>query len=201
MLSRLVIAFLPRSKCLLLSWLQSPSAVVLEPKELKSVTVSIVSPSICYEVMGPDAMILVFWMLSFKPTFSLSCFTFIKRLFSSSSLTDFPGGSDGKVSSYNEGDLGSIPGSGRSPGKEMATHSITLAWRIPWMEEPGRLQSMGLQRVGHDWATSLHFLWIYPAENLNEAEKSVTMFKFGWFSHTPPGLTWSIFKIQPLTVH
>ena len=60
MLSSLVIAFLPRSKCLLLSWLQSPSAVVLEPKELKSVTVSIVSPSICYEVMGPDAMILVF---------------------------------------------------------------------------------------------------------------------------------------------
>ena len=65
MLSSLVIAFLPRSKCLLLSWLQSPSAVVLEPKELKSVTVSIVSPSICYEVMGPDAMILVFWMLTF----------------------------------------------------------------------------------------------------------------------------------------
>ena len=60
MLSRLVIAFLPRSKCLLLSWLQSPSAVILEPKKIKSVTVSTVSPSICYEVMGPDAMILVF---------------------------------------------------------------------------------------------------------------------------------------------
>ena len=60
MLSRLVIAFLPRSKHLLISWLQSPSAVILEPKKLKSVTVSIVSPSICHEVMGPDAMILVF---------------------------------------------------------------------------------------------------------------------------------------------
>ena len=61
MLSRLVIAFLPRSKCLLkISWLQSPSAVILEPKKIKSVTVSIVYPSICHEVMGPDAMILVF---------------------------------------------------------------------------------------------------------------------------------------------
>ena len=60
MLSRLVIAFLPRSKRLLISWLQSPSAVILESKKIKSVTVSIVSPSICHEVMGPDAMILNF---------------------------------------------------------------------------------------------------------------------------------------------
>ena len=59
-LSRLVITFLPRSKRLLISWLQSPSAVILEPKKIKSVTVYIVSPSICYEVMGPDAMIFVF---------------------------------------------------------------------------------------------------------------------------------------------
>ena len=71
-LSRLVIAFLPRSKRLLISWLQSPSSVILEPKKMKSLTVSIVSPSICHEVMEPVAMILVFWMLSFKPTFSLS---------------------------------------------------------------------------------------------------------------------------------
>ena len=84
-LSRLVITFLPRSKRLLISWLQSPSAVILEPKKIKSATVSTVSPSICHEMMGLDAMILVFWMLSFKPTFSLSSFTFIKRLFSSSS--------------------------------------------------------------------------------------------------------------------
>ena len=86
-LSRLVITSLPRSKRLLISWLQSPSAVILEPKKIKSVTLSSVSPYICHEVMGPDAMILAFWMLSFKPTFSLSSFTFIKRLFSSSSLS------------------------------------------------------------------------------------------------------------------
>ena len=84
MLSRLVVTFLPRSKHLLISWLQSPSAVILEPEKVKSDTVSTVSPSICHEVMGPDAMSLVFWMLSFKPTFPLSSFTFIKRLFSSS---------------------------------------------------------------------------------------------------------------------
>ena len=78
MLSRKVIAFLPRSKHLLISWLQSPSAVILEPSEIKSATVSTISPSICHEVMGPDAMIFIFWMLSFKPTFSLSSFTFIK---------------------------------------------------------------------------------------------------------------------------
>ena len=84
MLSRLVITFLPRSKHLLISWLKSPSAVILEPRKIKSVIVSTVSPFICHEVMGPDVMILVFWMLNFKPTFSLSSFTFIKRLFSSS---------------------------------------------------------------------------------------------------------------------
>ena len=83
MLSSLVITFLPRNKHLLISWLQSPSTVILEPKIIKSVTVSIVSPSICHEVMGQDATVLVFWMLSFKPTFSLSSFPFIKRLFSS----------------------------------------------------------------------------------------------------------------------
>ena len=87
MLCRLVIDFLPRSKLLLISWLQSPSAVILEAKKIKSIPISIVSPSICHEVMRLDAMILVFWMLSFKPAFSLSSFTFIKRLFSSSSLS------------------------------------------------------------------------------------------------------------------
>ena len=72
MLSRFVIAFLPRSKHLLISWLQSPSAVILEPRTIKSLTLSIDSPSICHEVMRPDAVIFVFWMLSFKPAFSLS---------------------------------------------------------------------------------------------------------------------------------
>ena len=66
-LPRYVIAFLPRSKRLLISWLQSPSMVILEPKKIKCVTVSIVSLSICCKVMGPGAMIFVFWMLSVKP--------------------------------------------------------------------------------------------------------------------------------------
>src|SRR5574339_656220 len=69
MLSRLVITFLPRSKHLLISWLQSPSAVILEPQKIKS---DAVSPSICHEVMGPDVMIFGFCMLSFRPTFSPS---------------------------------------------------------------------------------------------------------------------------------
>ena len=69
MLSKLVITFLPRIKHLLISWLQSPSAMILEPRKIKSLTVYIVSPSIYHEVKGPDAMIFIFWMLSFKPTF------------------------------------------------------------------------------------------------------------------------------------
>ena len=72
MLSRFVRAFLPRSKHLLISWLQLPSAVILEPKKIKSVTVFIVSPSICHEVIGLDAMMLVFWMLK-----ASSFFTFL----------------------------------------------------------------------------------------------------------------------------
>ena len=87
MQSRLVITFLPRSKRLLISWLQSPSAVILEPPKMKSDPVSTISPSISHELMGPDAMISVFWMLSFKPTFSLSYCIFITRIFSSSSLS------------------------------------------------------------------------------------------------------------------
>ena len=102
MLSRLVITFLPRSKHLLISWLQSPSAVTLEPPKIKSATVS---PCICHEVMGPDAMILVFWCWAFKPTFSLFSFTYIKRLFSSSSLSVLcwflPNFNVGKTEFYN----------------------------------------------------------------------------------------------------
>ena len=72
MLSRFLIAFLPRSKYLLTSWLKSPFAVILEPKKIKSINISIVFPSICWL----DVMILVFWMLNFKPAFSLSFFHF-----------------------------------------------------------------------------------------------------------------------------
>ena len=75
LLPRLVITFLPRSKRPLISWLQSPSAVIL-----KSATVSTVSTSICHEVMGPDAMIFVFWMLSFKQTFSTLLFHFYQEV-------------------------------------------------------------------------------------------------------------------------
>ena len=74
-MSRFVIAFLPRSKCLLFSWLQSPSAVILGVQETKICHCFHISPSICHEEMESDAMILVFWMLSFKPAFSLSSFT------------------------------------------------------------------------------------------------------------------------------
>ena len=91
MLSKLVITFLSSSKCLLISWLQSPSEMILEPPKLKSATLSIVSPSICHEVMGPDAMILVFWCWVIRQLFQCplftSSFTFIKRFFSSSSLS------------------------------------------------------------------------------------------------------------------
>ena len=77
-LSNFVTTFLPMNNRLLISWLPSASAVILEPKKIKPVTVSIFSCSICRELMGPDAMIFVFWMLSFKPDFS---FVFSKRLF------------------------------------------------------------------------------------------------------------------------
>ena len=86
-LSRFFTVFLPGSKCLLISWLQSQTTVILEPKKMKSFTVSIVSPSICHEVMGMDAKIFIFWMLSFKPPFPLSYFTFVMRFFSSFSLS------------------------------------------------------------------------------------------------------------------
>ena len=86
-LSRFVIGFLPRSKCFLISWLQSPSAVILEPKKINSVTASTFSTSIYHELMELDTTIFIFWMLYFKPAFSLFSFTFIKRLYSSSLLS------------------------------------------------------------------------------------------------------------------
>ena len=87
-LSRFVIAFLPRSRCLLISWLQSPSAVILEPKKIKSLSLFSLFPHL-FAMKWWDQMplVFVFWMFSFKPAFSLSSFTFIKRLFSSSSLS------------------------------------------------------------------------------------------------------------------
>ena len=87
MLSSFVIAFLPRSKYILILWLLSPSAVILEPRKVKYVTVSNFFPFICHEVIGPDAMILVFLNVEFYDRFSLSSFNFIERLFSFSSLS------------------------------------------------------------------------------------------------------------------
>ena len=154
-----VVTLLPRSKCLLISWL-SQSSVILELKKIKSAIVPIFPPSICHEVMGADTMIFIFWMLSFKPPFSLYSFTFIKKLVISSSLSVIRASLVAQtvkcLPTMQETRVRSL---GREVPleKKMATHSSILAWKIPWTEESGRLQSMGSQRVGHDWATSLHF--------------------------------------------
>ena len=80
----------------------------------------------------------------------------VSALHQAAKESGFPDGSDGKESAYNAGDPGSIPGSGRLPREGMAIHSSILAWRIPWIEEPGGLESMRSQRVRHDWATNIH---------------------------------------------
>ena len=141
MLSRLFIAFLPKSKCCLISWLQSQSAVILEPKKIKPVTVSSV-PHLFALSDGTRYHDLRFWMLSFNPAFSLSSFTFIKHLFGSSLLSaikdgiifiseivqiGFPRSSDDKESSCNAGDLGSIHGSGRSTGEGIG-YLLLYSW-------------------------------------------------------------------------
>ena len=108
MLSRLVIAFLPGSKCLLISWLQSPSAVILEPPKITS-------------------------------------------------LVDFPGVSDGKACAYSARDPGQSLGQEDLPGKEMATHSSILAWKIPWTEEPGRAIVHGVAK-NRTWLSDFTFL-------------------------------------------
>ena len=86
-LSSFFIALIPKSKDIIVLWLQLLSTVILGPEKIKSVTVSFVSPSICHEVVGLDIMVFIFWMLSFKPAFSLSFFTFIKKLFGSCALS------------------------------------------------------------------------------------------------------------------
>ena len=110
--------------------------------------------SLFYNSHNPRSQRPLIWHKSvlMKETFSSQlgsgfCF-FFQTL--SLSFGDFPGGSDDKESACNVGNRGSIRGLGRSPGEGQATHSSILAWRIPGAEEPGRLQSMGSQRVGHD---------------------------------------------------
>ena len=123
-----VTAFLPKS--VLISWLQSISTVILEAKKMKSVTVSISPPSICHEVMGPDAMILVFWMLSFKSAFSLSSFTLVAQL-----LKNLP--------AMPETWVGKIP-----------WRRERLPTPVFWPREFHGLYSSWRHRVGHNRATS-----------------------------------------------
>ena len=84
----------------------------------------------------------------------------------------FPGASNGKASAYNAGDLGSIPESGDLLEKEMVTHSSILAWKIPWTEEPGGLQSKGSQRVGHDRVTSLSLFHFKDCRSFSSKEQA-----------------------------
>ena len=208
-LSRFVIACLPRSKRLLISWLQSPSAVILEPKKIKSncfYCFPIYLPMKWWDQM-PWSLFFECWVLS--QLFDSPLFTFIKRLFSSSLLfairvvssaylrllmflpavllparassspafhmmySDFPGGLEGKASTCKCGRPGFDPWVREDPlEKEMATHSSTLAWKIPWTEKPGRPQSMGSQRVGHDWATSLS-LSFHSSNKINKRADNI----------------------------
>ena len=86
-------------------------------------------------------------------------------------MVDFPGGSDGKASAYNAGDLGSIPASGRSPGEGNGNHSTILAWKIPWTEDPGRLHTVhGVteSRTRLSDFTSLHFTSLQTKDNIEQ---------------------------------
>ena len=166
MLSRFVIAFLPRSKRLLLSWLQSPSTVILEPQKIKSVTASNFPPSVHHEVMGLDAMILVFWMLSFKPAFSLSSFGeaplhYQLLVVNVPSCIMLPGDSDGKESTCQCRRHGFHPWVGNIP------------WRRKWQATPvflprrlhGQRRLVGYspwvrsERVRHDLVTKQQQPW------------------------------------------
>ena len=128
----------------------------LSPLKINSATVSTVSTSISHEVMGPDAVIWVLWMLSFKPIFLLSSLIFIKRLFRSSFLHkgNVMGQTVRRLSVMQKTRVWSL-GWEDPLEKEMAAHYSIVAWKIPWITEPGRLPSMGSQRVGHNWANSL----------------------------------------------
>ena len=137
MLSRLVIAFLSRNKRLLIAWLQSLSAVILEPRKIKSVTLSIVSPSICHEVMGLDGE-------GNGNPLQYSCLE-----------NPMDGGAwwaavHGVAKSRTRLSNFTFTFHFHALEKEMATHSSVLAWRIPGTGEPGGLPSMGSHRVGHD---------------------------------------------------
>ena len=103
----------------------------------------------CLSLDIRPSITFVKWMNTHKFWLSKDLHIIKLKVYHSEINSGFPGGSDGKASACNAADLGLIPGSGRSPGEEMAIHFSTLAWKVPWMEEPDRLQSMGSQRVGH----------------------------------------------------
>ena len=114
----------------------------------------------------------------------------------------FPDGSDGKASACDAGDPGSIPGSEDTLEKEMAIHSSTLAWKIPWMGEPGRLQSMGLLGVGHDWATSLS-LYVSDTQGVVvQSLSGVWLFATPWTSAHQASqsftISWSLLKLMSI---
>ena len=141
-----------------ISWLQSPSTMILKPKKIKFVTVYVVSPSIRHEVMGPDAMIFTFWM--WKASFFTLLLTFIKRLFSSSSLSVIRVVSPACLSLLIFLLAILIP----------AWVSPTLAFHIMystssrswwWTGKPGMLQSMVSQRVRHNWETELNWTTLH----------------------------------------
>ena len=154
------------------------SLMILEPRKIKSLTVSIVSPSICHGVMGPDAMILVFWMLSFKPDFSLSSFTFIERVFTSSLLSamGFPHSSVGKESACISGDPGSIPGSGSSPGE-----GIGYPLQHSWVSLAAQL----VKNLPAMWETWVKLLgWEDPLEKGKAPHSSILAWRIPWIQST-----------------
>ena len=116
--------------------------------------------------------------------------TYGRRLFGNSHP-----GSEGKASACSAGDPGLIPGSGRSPEKESATYSSILAWGIPWTEEPGSLQSTGLQRLGHDWAASLSFHFgAHGSMSDSELDRSPPKY---WVDKLFPLTPWSFHPPSP----
>ena len=135
--------------------MQSPSAVILQPTKINTVTLSIVSTSICHEVMGRGAMILVFECWALSQIFHL-LFHFQEAVYFFLTFCHKGGViCISEVIDISPSNLDSIMCFIQPGILQMAPHSSTRAWKIPWMEEPGGLQSMGSLRVGHDWATSL----------------------------------------------
>ena len=171
------------------------SLMILKPGKIKSLTVSIVSPSICHEVMGPDAMILVFWILSCKPAFSLFSFTFIKRVFTSSLLSamGFPYSSVGKESACIAGDCGSIPGSGSSPGEGIG-YPLQHSWASLLVQMVKNLPAV--------WETWVGLLgWEDPLEKGKATHSSILAWRSPWVQSDITEWLWlSAIRVEILSV-